>query len=75
MGGGNHFIEVCLDEEQRVWAMLHSGSRGTGNRIGSYFIDKAKEAIAKERLDFPPGRPGSAFLTEGSSCSTIISRR
>jgi tRNA-splicing ligase RtcB len=66
MGGGNHFIEVCLDEEQRVWVMLHSGSRGTGNRIGSYFIDKAKEAIAKERLDFQLADQDLAFLTEGS---------
>ncbi|PKP99202.1 MAG: RNA-splicing ligase RtcB [Alphaproteobacteria bacterium HGW-Alphaproteobacteria-15] len=66
MGGGNHFIEVCLDEEQRVWVMLHSGSRGTGNRIGTYFIDAAKEAIAKERLDFHLADKDLAFLTEGS---------
>ncbi len=66
MGGGNHFIEICLDEEQRVWVMLHSGSRGTGNRIGTYFIDKAKEAIAKERLDFHLADKDLAFLTEGS---------
>ena len=38
LGGGNHFIEVCLDEADRVWVMLHSGSRGIGNRIGTYFI-------------------------------------
>ncbi|HEY5900310.1 MAG TPA: RtcB family protein [Burkholderiales bacterium] len=38
LGGGNHFIEVCLDEDKRVWVMLHSGSRGIGNAIGSYFI-------------------------------------
>ena len=43
LGTGNHFIEVCLDEEERVWIMLHSGSRGPGNRIGSYFIERAKE--------------------------------
>jgi tRNA-splicing ligase RtcB len=36
LGGGNHFIEICLDEEQRVWVMLHSGSRGIGNVIGRY---------------------------------------
>jgi len=65
MGGGNHFIEVCLDEEQRVWAMLHSGSRGTGNRIGSYFIEKAKEAIEKERLDFHLRRQGSRLPDRG----------
>jgi tRNA-splicing ligase RtcB len=66
MGGGNHFIEVCLDEEQRVWVMLHSGSRGTGNRIGTYFIDAAREAIAKERLDFHLADRDLAFLIEGS---------
>ncbi len=38
LGGGNHFIEVCLDEADQVWIMLHSGSRGIGNRIGQYFI-------------------------------------
>jgi tRNA-splicing ligase RtcB len=66
MGGGNHFIEICLDEEQRVWVMLHSGSRGTGNRIGTYFIEAAKEAIAKQRLDFHLADRDLAFLTEGS---------
>ncbi|MGZ8286732.1 MAG: RtcB family protein [Allosphingosinicella sp.] len=66
MGGGNHFIEICLDEDQRVWAMLHSGSRGTGNRIGTYFIDAAKAAIAKQRLDFHLADRDLAFLTEGS---------
>jgi tRNA-splicing ligase RtcB len=66
MGGGNHFIEICLDEEQRVWVMLHSGSRGTGNRIGSYFIEKAKEAIEKERLDFQLADKDLAFLSEGT---------
>lgn len=66
MGGGNHFIEACLDEEDRVWVMLHSGSRGTGNRIGTYFINAAKEAIAKEQLDFHLADKDLAFLTEGS---------
>lgn len=66
MGGGNHFIEICLDEEQRVWAMLHSGSRGTGNRIGTYFIEAAKQAIAKQSLDFHLADRDLAFLTEGS---------
>jgi tRNA-splicing ligase RtcB len=46
LGGGNHFIEVCLDEADRVWVMLHSGSRGIGNRIGTYFISKARELLA-----------------------------
>ena len=43
LGTGNHFIEVCLDEADHVWFMLHSGSRGVGNRIGSYFIELAKK--------------------------------
>lgn len=42
LGTGNHFIEICLDENDTVWAMLHSGSRGPGNRIGTYFIERAK---------------------------------
>lgn len=42
LGGGNHFIELCLDESNRVWIMLHSGSRGIGNAIGQYYISKAK---------------------------------
>lgn len=67
MGGGNHFIEVCLDEADRLWVMLHSGSRGTGNRIGTYFIDAAKEAIAKERLDFHLADRDLAFLSEGTA--------
>jgi tRNA-splicing ligase RtcB len=66
MGGGNTSSKICLDEEQRVWAMLHSGSRGTGNRIGSYFIEKAKEAIEKERLDFQLADKDLAFLSEGT---------
>ncbi|MFO0637808.1 MAG: RtcB family protein [Polyangiaceae bacterium] len=49
LGTGNHFIEVCLDEEDRVWVMLHSGSRGIGNLIGQYFIEKARETAL--RLD------------------------
>ncbi|TXF95927.1 RtcB family protein, partial [Lactobacillus delbrueckii subsp. bulgaricus] len=41
LGTGNHFIEICLDESDQVWIMLHSGSRGIGNAIGTYFIDLA----------------------------------
>lgn len=47
LGTGNHFIEICLDEDQNVWVMLHSGSRGAGNRIGMYFINKAREELEK----------------------------
>ncbi len=47
LGGGNHFIELCLDESNRVWVMLHSGSRGVGNQIGTHFISLAKENMQK----------------------------
>ena len=47
LGTGNHFVEVCLDEEQRVWFMLHSGSRGVGNAIGVHFIELAKKYISE----------------------------
>lgn len=53
LGGGNHFIEICLDESDRVWVMLHSGSRGIGNQIGRYFIEKAKEQIAELDVRLP----------------------
>ncbi len=43
LGGGNHFIEVCLDTEDRVWLMLHSGSRGVGNELAQFHIERAKE--------------------------------
>ncbi|NJM11220.1 MAG: RtcB family protein [Synechococcaceae cyanobacterium SM1_2_3] len=53
LGTGNHFVEVCLDEEQRVWIMLHSGSRGIGNRIGVYFIERAKEEMRRWFINLP----------------------
>jgi tRNA-splicing ligase RtcB len=65
LGGGNHFIELCLDEEQRVWAMLHSGSRGTGNRIGTYFIERAREELARRVLGFHLPDKDLAFFLEG----------
>jgi tRNA-splicing ligase RtcB len=51
LGTGNHFIEVSLDEANSVWIMLHSGSRGIGNKIGTYFIELAKKDM-KKRMDF-----------------------
>jgi len=64
LGTGNHFIEVCLDENDHVWVMLHSGSRGAGNRIGSFFIQKAKEEMAKYYIDkFLPDQ-NLAYLVE-----------
>ena len=65
LGGGNHFIEVCLDEEERVWAMLHSGSRGIGNRIGTHFIARAREALDRRQLTRPLPDKDLAWLEEG----------
>lgn len=53
LGTGNHFIEICLDEHNRVWFMLHSGSRGIGNRIGTYFIELAKEDMRRWLINLP----------------------
>jgi tRNA-splicing ligase RtcB len=53
LGTGNHFIEVCLDESDRVWLMLHSGSRGVGNRVGRYFIELAKEDMRRWFVNLP----------------------
>ncbi len=63
LGTGNHFIEICLDEADRVWVMLHSGSRGIGNRIGTYFIEKAKEEAERWHLRLP--NRDLAYLPEG----------
>jgi tRNA-splicing ligase RtcB (3'-phosphate/5'-hydroxy nucleic acid ligase) len=64
LGGGNHFIEVCLDEAGRVWAMLHSGSRGIGNAIGSYFIELARKDSERHRLALPDR--DLAYFPEGA---------
>ena len=53
LGTGNHFIEVCLDEADTVWFMLHSGSRGVGNAIGSFFIELAKEDMRRYFINLP----------------------
>jgi tRNA-splicing ligase RtcB (3'-phosphate/5'-hydroxy nucleic acid ligase) len=50
LGTGNHFIEVCLDEANAVWFMLHSGSRGVGNRMGSYFIEIARKDMERQSI-------------------------
>jgi tRNA-splicing ligase RtcB len=65
LGGGNHFIEVCLDEADRVWVMLHSGSRGTGNLIGSYFIERAREELSRRVLGWHVPDRDLAFFLEG----------
>jgi len=64
LGTGNHFIEVCLDEGDRVWLLLHSGSRGVGNRIGSYFIELAKKDMRKWMVNLPDA--DLAYLPEGT---------
>lgn len=64
LGGGNHFVEACLDENDSVWIMLHSGSRGVGNRIGSYFINLAKRDMEKYFIDLPD--VDLAYLPEGT---------
>jgi tRNA-splicing ligase RtcB (3'-phosphate/5'-hydroxy nucleic acid ligase) len=64
LGGGNHFIELCLDEAGAVWVMLHSGSRGIGNKIGVFFIERAKQ-VASERDIRLPDR-NLAWLEDGS---------
>lgn len=53
LGSGNHFIEICIDESQNVWVMLHSGSRGIGNQIGTMFIKRAKKNMEKMFITLP----------------------
>lgn len=63
LGGGNHFIEVCLDIEGSVWVMLHSGSRNIGKVIADYFISRAKELAERYHIDLPDSN--LAFFPEG----------
>ena len=64
LGTGDHFIEVCIDERDSVWLMLHSGSRGVGNRIGSYFISLAKREMERFFIHLPD--KNLAYFPEGS---------
>lgn len=64
LGTGNHFIELCLDTEQRVWIMLHSGSRGVGNAIGTFFIELAKQDMRKWFVNLPD--EDLAYFPEGT---------
>ena len=64
LGGGNHFIEVCLDEANRAWVMLHSGSRGIGNAIGTYFIELARRDAERRELRLPDR--DLAYFEEGA---------
>jgi tRNA-splicing ligase RtcB len=64
LGGGNHFIEICLDEAKQVWVMLHSGSRGIGNAIGTYFIELARRDMERQVLQLPDR--DLAYFEEGA---------
>ena len=64
LGTGNHFIEVCLDESEQVWFLLHSGSRGVGNRIGTFFIELAKNDMRQHIKNLPD--KDLAYFEEGS---------
>jgi tRNA-splicing ligase RtcB len=64
LGTGNHFIEVCLDQQDQVWIVLHSGSRGVGNRIGTYFIEVAKADMRRWFVNLPD--EDLAYLPEGT---------
>ncbi len=68
LGTGNHFIELCLDESDQVWVMLHSGSRGIGNRIGRYFIQLAKRDMERWFIQLPDD--DLAYIPEGSEIFT-----
>lgn len=65
LGGGNHFIEICLDESNNVWVMLHSGSRGIGNKIGIHYIAEAKKEMEKHFIHLPDAN--LAYLVDGST--------
>lgn len=64
LGTGNHFVEVCLDENENVWIVLHSGSRGLGNRFGNYFIELAKEDMRRYFINLPD--QDLAYFPEGT---------
>ena len=64
LGTGNHFVELCLDEHDSVWVMLHSGSRGVGNRIGTYFIERARKEMERFQIRLPDR--DLAYLPEGT---------
>lgn len=64
LGTGNHFIELCLDESDQVWILLHSGSRGVGNRLGTYFIELAKTDMGTHLKNLPD--QDLAYLKEGT---------
>jgi tRNA-splicing ligase RtcB (3'-phosphate/5'-hydroxy nucleic acid ligase) len=66
LGTGNHFIEVCLDENENVWFLLHSGSRGVGNRFGTFFIELAKNDMRQWMINLPDKRPRLLAAGDGA---------
>ena len=62
LGGGNHFIEMCTDTEQRVWILLHSGSRNIGKELAEKHIDKAKGLMQERLMGLPD--PDLAYFVE-----------
>lgn len=65
LGGGNHFVEVCTDEDDRVWVVLHSGSRGVGNKVAQFHIRRAGATLAKYFVELPD--PDLAYLVENTA--------
>lgn len=65
LGGGNHFIELCLDESGALWVMLHSGSRGIGNVLGRYFIAAARKDMQRHQVNLPDR--DLAYFSEGAN--------
>lgn len=75
LGTGNHFIELCLDQNNDVWIMLHSGSRGVGNQIGNFFIERAKQDMRRWFINLPD--EDLAYIPEGSEmfeeyCNAVL---
>jgi tRNA-splicing ligase RtcB len=64
LGTGNHFVEVCLDQDQNVWFLLHSGSHGVGNRFGTFFIELAKNDMRQWMINLPD--QDLAYLPQGT---------
>ncbi|OZG74526.1 RNA-splicing ligase RtcB [Hahella sp. CCB-MM4] len=64
LGGGNHFIELCIDQSKDVWIMLHSGSRGIGNAIGRFFIERARKDMSRHQANLPD--KDLSYFQEGS---------
>ena len=69
LGGGNHFIEICLNENNHVWVMLHSGSRGIGNGLADYFIELARKDMERLMVNLPDR--DLAYFSEGTDQSYV----